>query len=422
MRYFYFASVISFFILSSNAATGQTPAETPGETPAETPAETPGETPAETPIITPERVAPPLLQSKIKGLLVITLPDGSHAGTASQMNATAVQLNKVSGFELRFNQDVGPMMSGASDEVSKLMQVRHAGALPQGYAIEFGFADKHTLKDGPSAAVACALMANAIITGKPLDQKFAATGDMTATGQVRPVGGVGAKIKGASRKNCTIFSVPKANSGAVSDLYITDGLDAVSQIQIISVGTFDEALAIGSAEKSAEIKAALEDFEMVKKAVSKNKANAGHPKVQDKLRAVLKALPGHQSARIVALHGQGRGPDTLSLIGSLNAIEKGAKKFADLLKARNIKSGQGLDDPLRDTVFNLGRIEKRVDQRTKGLLRAYMKVAYFFKERREKKYLSDGELGQLKDLLQELDSQRTKLRNNKEIQEELLDE
>lgn len=52
-------------------------------------------------------------------------------------------------------------MSGASDEVEKFMKVRHANSLPKGYTIEFGFADKHTLKDGPSAAVACALMTNA---------------------------------------------------------------------------------------------------------------------------------------------------------------------------------------------------------------------------------------------------------------------
>ncbi|YCM42912.1 S16 family serine protease [Verrucomicrobiaceae bacterium 227] len=369
-----------------------------------------------------ERVAPPLLQTQVKGLLVVELPDGSHAGTATQMNATAVRLGGVDGFELRFNQSVGPMMKGATKEVSKLMQVRHEGALPKGYAIEFGFADKYTMKDGPSAAVACGLMANAIITGKPLDQAFAATGDMTATGEVRPVGGVGAKIKGASRKNCTIFSVPEANADAVADLYITDGLESVAGIQIVAVGSFDEALAIGTAEKSEEIQAALADYEMVQKAVLKNQGNAGHPKVQEKLRAVLKAIPGHQSARLVALHGQGRGPSTLSLPGSLVAIENGAQKFSKLLGDGNLRSSEGLGDPLRDTVFNLTRIEKNVDPRTKGLLRAYIKVAYFFKDRRQKKYLSDGERGQLEALLANLNTQRDKLRNNKEVQEEFLDE
>lgn len=402
MRFLICSLLTGVFILQSG-----------GEPAAEKPADSDG---------TAERVAPPLLQTQVKGLLVVQLPDGSHAGTATQMNATAVRLSRVDGFELRFNQSVGPMMTGATREVSKLMQVRNAGSLPRGYAIEFGFADKYTMKDGPSAAVACGLMANAIITGKPLDQGFAATGDMTATGEVRPVGGVGAKIKGASRKNCTIFSVPAANAEAVSDLYITDGLESVTGIQIIAVSNFDEALAIGAAEKSDAIKSAMADFELVQKAVLKNQSNAGHPKVQEKLRGVLEVIPGHQSARLIALHGQGRGPSTLSLLGSLIAIENGAQEFSKLLASGNLQSGEGLGDPLRDTVFHLTRIEKNIDPRTKGLLRAYIKVAYFFKERRQKKFLSDGERGQLQALILNLNNQRDKLKNDKEIQEELLDD
>lgn len=369
-----------------------------------------------------ETVTPPLLQSQVKGLLVITLPDGSHAGAATQMNATAIKDKGEVGFNLRFNQRVGPLMSGASDEVEKFMKVRHADTLPKGYTIEFGFADKHSLKDGPSAAVACALMADAIITGKPLDPKFAATGDMTATGEVRPIGGVAAKIRGASRKNCTIFSVPKANTQAVDDLYITGGLKPICEIQIVAVKTFDESLAIAGLKKSPEVTAAIADFELVQKAIASNEGNARHPKVQEKLRSILKAIPGHHSARLVALHGQGRAPQNLSLIGSLNAIEQGAETLAAILRNGEIKSTQGFDDPLRDTVFNLSRIRSSIDPRTTGLLDAYTKVAYFFKDRREKKYLSDGETQKLRDLLKTLDAERTKLQNNREIQEELMAE
>lgn len=365
---------------------------------------------------------PPLLQSQVKGLLVITLPDGSHAGAATQMNATAIKHSNPERFELRFNQQVGPLMAGASAEVEKFMKVRHAGSLPLGHTIEFGFADKHTLKDGPSAAVACALMTNAIITGKPLDPKFAATGDMTATGEIRPIGGVAAKIRGASRKNCTILSVPKANAAAIEDLYITGGLTPVSEIQIITVGNFDESLAVASLEKSPEVAAALADFELVQKAVANNEGNAKHPKVQEKLRSIIKAIPGHHSARLIALHGQGRAPKNLSLIGSLNAIEQGAEQLAILLKTEKIRSTQSFDDPLRDTVFNLSRIRASIDPRTTSLLDAYSDIAGFFKDRREKKHLADSEIQKLNQLLSQLDAERTKLQNNREIQEELMAE
>ena len=54
---------------------------------------------------------PPLMQSKVKGLLVVDLGNGSFAGTASQMNATVVPAADKDMFRLQFNQKVGKMMS-----------------------------------------------------------------------------------------------------------------------------------------------------------------------------------------------------------------------------------------------------------------------------------------------------------------------
>ena len=94
---------------------------------------------------------PPILQSQVKGLLVVELGDGSHAGAASQMNATAIPGKDAQSFEPRFNQEVGKMMTAATADVEKLMRVRHPDHLPLGNTIEFAFADKQTLKDGSYA-------------------------------------------------------------------------------------------------------------------------------------------------------------------------------------------------------------------------------------------------------------------------------
>lgn len=362
---------------------------------------------------------PALLQSQIKGLLVIALPDGSQAGAATQMNATAVE---GIGFQLRFNQQVGPLMKGATAEVEKFMKVRHAGALPSGYGVEFGFANKHSLKDGPSAAVACALMTEAILAGTPLDPGFAATGDMTATGEVRPIGGVAAKIRGASKKDCTIFAVPKSNAKSIDDLYLTEGLGAVTEIQIISVAKFEEALAVATLTKSEAVESALADFAMVQKAVLRNENNARHPKVQAKLRSVLETIPGHHSARLVALHGQGRAPAKLSLVGSLEAIEIKAGQLAQLLNSDDLGASRGFDDPLRDTVFELNRLRATIDPRTTGLLDGYRKIAEFFKAHRSKNSLDGGEQGELRNLIKALNEARAELRNSREVREELMNE
>ncbi len=368
-----------------------------------------------------ERVMPPLLQTQVKGLLIITLPDGSHAGAASQMNATVVPAKKGEDFNIRFNQEVGKMMSAATKEVTKLMRVRHADQLPVGNVIELGFADKHTLKDGPSAAVASALMANAIITGEKLDQTFAATGDMTATGEVRRVGGVSAKIRGASRKGCRIFAVPKGNLSAISDLYVSGGVKAVCQIQIIAVENFDQAVALSLAEKNSEVEAALADFELVKKAVMKNVANAGHSKVRAKLKSILEVIPNHESARLVALHGVKKGPKRLSLAGSLHEIDQAADELVGILRAGNYQQATGSDE-LWSSMARMDKLRKAVDSRTKDYLDAFLNTADFIKKRRERKYYNEGEKAQFHALVRSINSAKEDLRKNQSVQEELLAE
>jgi len=365
---------------------------------------------------------PPLLQSKVKGLLVVNLGNGSYAGTASQMNATAVPAgDKKANFRLRFNQKVGKMMTSATAEVEKLMRVRHRGKLPKGYIIEFGFSDKHSPKDGPSAAVACGLMADAILSGDPIDQKFAATGDMTATGEVRPVGGVGDKIRGAMRKNCTVFAVPSANRSAVEDLYVSHGVEAVAKIQIITVSQFEEAVAISRATKSKEVEKAFADFDLVQKAVLKNAGNAGHPKVREKLKAILKTIPGHESARLIALHGMNRGPKRLSLAGSLQEIDGAATELAGVFNDGSFKS-PGLDDPLWDSIARLERLQLAVDVRTKPFLMSFLKLGTFVKQNRTRKFLRESEISEIKSMIRKIAAERIKLMSDKKIREEMLDE
>jgi len=107
------------------------------------------------------------------------------------MNATIVPSQGP--FEVIFNQETGDSMSSATKEVKKFISVRHDENFSD-YTVELAFANKYTPKDGPSAAVACALMVDSLITGKAIDSGFAVTGDMTAAGKINPVGGVEGKV------------------------------------------------------------------------------------------------------------------------------------------------------------------------------------------------------------------------------------
>ena len=154
-----------------------------------------------------------LKQVHVNGLLVMPLASGKEAGAVSLMNATVVY----GGGSLRFNQGVGLEMQAALNEVQKYMSVRHP-VLPASSDLELAFEEKYSDKDGPSAAVACALLMEAALTGKTWDPAFAVTGDMNADGAVQPIGSVAAKIRGASNGSCKLVAVPAKNEASVSDM------------------------------------------------------------------------------------------------------------------------------------------------------------------------------------------------------------
>lgn len=368
---------------------------------------------------------PKLQQSQVKGLLVIQLPNGSFAGAATQMNATVVPIPKNSqiNFGIRFNQQVGPMMYGATQEVEKMMRVRHQKDLPIGHGIELGFADKYTMKDGPSAAVACALMAESIITGEALEPSFAVTGDMTATGEVRPIGGVAGKVRGAANRDCKIMAVPSANKAAIQDIYVLEGIEPIAATQIILIENFDQAWEIAKAKRSEKIQQALDDYAMVQTAIARSPASASHPKVRDKLKSILETIPHHESARLIALHGIAKGPKKLSLNGSLEAIQTAAMELGNTIRSGNyMEKGQG--NQLWKNVAKLNSLREDVDPRTKNYLDAFLNTANILKKisTNEKKQLVDEQHRELMSAISKIGVEENKLLNDTKIQEELMKE
>ena len=261
-------------------------------------------------------------QAKAKGLLVQQLEDGSFFGKTSQMNATVALGSRSDALRVGFNQNVGGSMGAALVEGLKHLRIRHGGNL-MGGTVEIAFQDKWIPKDGPSGALPCTLMIHSLITGDPVRGAIAFTGDMNADGKVRPVGGVDAKILGAARAKCRIVAIPAGNREDAYDLCVLKGVKPIRQVQIVSVDTFEKALEIAGDKRAAKIESALATFEEVQTVLARpgGARFLRHPKVLEKLKAVGRAMPNHESAKILYLAGTGRTPKTLSARGSLLAIE-----------------------------------------------------------------------------------------------------
>ncbi len=363
--------------------------------------------------------APPRLQSKVKGLLVIELPNGKTAGTASQMNATAVK-SEESALQIRFNQDVGKAMDLATSEVSKFIQVRHHNRLPEGYRIELSFADKYSPKDGPSAAVASALLVDSILSNHELADDFAVTGDMNADGSIQPVGGIVAKIRGARLKGCAIVAVPGTNETAVSDGYIMDGIRELRSIQVFSVVTFDEARALAANTRSDNLSRALAEFSQVQQALTRDEKFVHNPKVLEKLRQVIELAPNHLSAKYLYLHGTRRAPRTLSLVGSLMAIDEADTAFAQMLDDGSFTETSGSSDVLFKFEGELTRLKPMIDKRTVGYCDSYLGLAQYIRDIRSRRIYTPQMKRELLSAVARVRNERKALFSNEEIREELM--
>jgi len=362
-----------------------------------------------------------LQQTEIKGLLVIQLDNGSFAGAASQMNATAV--NRESGFEIGFNQEVGDMMTKATAEVDKFIRVRYANKLPAGMRVEFSFADKYSLKDGPSAAVVCALMVDSIISGKTIDPGFACTGDMTATGQVQPVGGVASKIKGAIRKKCNHVGIPATNKSSITDAYLLKGIKPLYSIQIFTIKSFEQASSLAMIDRPKVVQDALTEFSKIQMALKKNEKYIYNAKVREKLKKVVELTPNHLSAKLLYLHSVKKGPKKLSLTGSITGVDNAGSKLAGMFKDGSFQKVSGLgDDVLTDLVYEISRLRPMLDKRTMKYADAYLKTASFIKRYRTRKLFSEQLMREFNQSVNAIEIERKRLLNNEEVREELMAE
>ncbi len=310
--------------------------------------------------------------SRINGLLVAVLEGGKTAGATSQMNVSALPLGGSQPSSLAFNQKIGPLMEQALGEVRKFQTIRQ-GSWPAGYQIEISFADKYTPKDGPSAAVACALLMEGLFTGEVWDTALAVTGDLNADGSVQPVGGVPAKIKGAVGRKCRIVGIPLANERAVRDYFLSEGPHSVIPINIFLMKEFDHARDLAKMVKPAGLTTALAEFDKITQLAPPGPKAAPWLKQQvvaNQLRKVLQAAPHHLSAKLLLEYAEGRSPSQLSLAGSIEAIER---ESYDVLEAiRSSKSGGNLSgirkDKLGDAVFRLRRMRTQMHPGTRSLL------------------------------------------------------
>lgn len=103
-------------------------------------------------------------------------------------------------------------------------------------------------KDGPSAGVTLVTVLTSLLTGRPVRNDLAMTGEVTLRGRVLPVGGIKEKVLGAQRAGITTIILPKRNEKDLDDVP-----EAIKEkLSFCLVERIDQVLELSLMDKSEE--------------------------------------------------------------------------------------------------------------------------------------------------------------------------
>jgi ATP-dependent Lon protease len=100
-------------------------------------------------------------------------------------------------------------------------------------------------KDGPSAGVAMTTALVSLLSGVPVREDVAMTGEITLRGQVLPVGGIKEKSLAARRAGITTFILPKRNEVDLDDL----PKELKEEMTFVLANKLDDVLAVAMPEE-----------------------------------------------------------------------------------------------------------------------------------------------------------------------------
>ena len=125
--------------------------------------------------------------------------------------------------KLELTGQLGDVMKESAKEA-----IGYLKANAERYGIEPKFFDEHDMhinapegavpKDGPSAGVTMATVIFSAVTGRPVSQKLAMTGEITLTGRVLAIGGLREKLMAAVRAKIDRVIIPKQNEKDLVDV------------------------------------------------------------------------------------------------------------------------------------------------------------------------------------------------------------
>jgi hypothetical protein len=242
------------------------------------------------------------LQASIKMLCVLEQANGDALGSATDLILTVAPGSPTDdSIPVTFSIPVGKQMSLVLGDVARAIDAKYPRIVAR--KLEFSFEDR-TNYDGPSVGAALGTLMLSVIQGFDIDPQFAITGDVSAEGKIRVIGGVGAKLRGAKDAGCTLVAVPNEDFEELVDAVIFNGVSEITNIQVIGISTLDDAAGIARSDRDPNEAEAIKLFGEIRQSMQASRKYLRSDEAQAKLKHVTELAPNHLSARLLLLIAQ----------------------------------------------------------------------------------------------------------------------
>ena len=253
-------------------------------------------------------------------------------GETTEAVLTIVQGESAIPIGFRFVTPVGYQMRMARNDAMRYIHVKYPNWKAGG--AELTFEDRSNKHEGSSIGTALAVLVRSAIDGFQIDPNSSITGDITANGKVLPIGGVYAKVHGAEASKCRLMGLPLGNFESLvnTESFIASG--EVPQVQVIGIGTVDEAVALLRTDRSPGLSEAIELYDQVTQNYQQSTAYLHSPDCAAQLEKILQLAPHHFSAQLLKILAEGTRPKTLSATASLYYVSVAVQEILPIIEAR----------------------------------------------------------------------------------------
>lgn len=163
---------------------------------------------------------------------VLGLGVSGFLGSVLEIEAMAFPAHKKGEGQIRFNDTAGTMAKDSVFNASSVLR-KLTGEDLLNYDLHVNVVGGGKI-DGPSAGMAIFLAIYSAVTGTPLRQDVAVTGELSIQGRAKAVGGIFEKIYGANQAGIAKVLIPKGNKADVPS--------NLNGLEVVLVDTVQEAL------------------------------------------------------------------------------------------------------------------------------------------------------------------------------------